>query len=210
MKEYYNDGKGIVILHGDSEEIVRSLPPPELIICDPPYGMDYQSGWRTKHQQMDKIANDKKFPAWVLELKPSVGMFLCCRWDNLYEIPKPKSFIVWDKMRHGMGDLEHEFGRQWEGIAFYPGPQHKFDGRPVDLIRTASTPPHKLVHPNEKPPQLFTSLIMSHKGNILDPFCGTGSVLRCAKDLGRTATGIEIEEKYCELAAERLRQEVLL
>src|SRR5258708_7558812 len=115
--------------------------------------------------------------------------------------PPPKSFIVWDKCRHGMGDLEHEFGRQWEGIAFYPGLGHSFTRRPIDLIRVPCVPPHALIHPNEKPPELFTPLLLSHEGDVVDPFCGSGSVLRACKDLGRKAIGIEIEERYCEIAA---------
>jgi site-specific DNA-methyltransferase (adenine-specific) len=108
-----------------------------------------------------------------------------------------------------MGDLQHEFGRQWEACAFYPGPKHQFLKRPVDVIRSARIPAERLQHPNEKPVGALYPLIQSHPGSILDPFAGSGSTLRAARDLGRKSIGIEIEEKYCEIAARRLSQEVL-
>jgi site-specific DNA-methyltransferase (adenine-specific) len=67
-------------------------------------------------------------------------------------------------------------------------------------------------HPNEKPIPLMRKLVKlgTQRGDcILDPFAGSGTTLRAAKDLGRQAIGIEIEEKYCRIAANRLRQEVL-
>ena len=67
-------------------------------------------------------------------------------------------------------------------------------------------------HPTVKPLTLMTKLLNlgSQAGDlVIDPFCGTGSTLRAAKDLGRKAIGIEIEEKYCEIAAKRLAQKVL-
>ena len=65
-------------------------------------------------------------------------------------------------------------------------------------------------HKNEKPTELLRRAMQWLPGEtILDPFMGSGTTLRAAKDLGRQAIGIEIEEKYCEIAAERLRQEVL-
>lgn len=208
MMPYYQDS-AVTIYHGDCREILPTLPKIELILTDPPYGMDYQSVWRIAWQRKDKINGDKCFPTWIFDFKPLVAMFLCCRWDNLKELPTPTSFIVWDKCRHGMGDLEHEFGRQWEGITFYPGPQHCFTRRPVDLIRVPCVPPMDLQHPNEKPPELWNPILESHNGDILDPFMGSGTTLRAAKDLGRKAIGIEIEERYCEIAARRMAQEVL-
>ena len=108
-----------------------------------------------------------------------------------------------------MGDLQHEFGRQWEACAFYPGPEHKFTKRPADLIRCPRLGASALLHPNEKPTGAIIPLIESHEGIIFDPFMGSGSTIRAAKDLGRKAIGIELEEKYCEIAVKRLAQGVL-
>lgn len=71
---------------------------------------------------------------------------------------------------------------------------------------------HLRKHPNEKPLALMRRLVegvSEPDDSVLDPFCGSGTTLRAAKDLGRKAIGIEIEERYCEIAAKRLGQEVL-
>lgn len=210
MKPYY-EKDGIVIFLGDCREILPTLEPVDLVLTDPPYGIDYQSARRIDLQRKAKIQGDDCFPLWLFdEMKPRVAMFVWCRWDILRLLPEPKSFIVWDKGNHSMGDLDHEYGRQWEAIAFYPGPDHEFVRRPVDIIRCMRVAPGALVHPNEKPVGAIKPLILAHPpGTILDPFMGSGTTLRAAKDLGRKAIGIEIEERYCEIAAKRLAQEVM-
>ncbi|HXE85532.1 MAG TPA: site-specific DNA-methyltransferase, partial [Hyphomicrobiaceae bacterium] len=65
-------------------------------------------------------------------------------------------------------------------------------------------------HPSPKPLNVVTWLLDSLPGgSVLDPFMGSGTTLRAAKDLGRRAIGIEIEERYCEIAVQRLAQQVL-
>lgn len=208
MKPYYQDDH-CTIYNCDCREILPELPKVDLVLTDPPYGINFQSSRRIECERHDKIVGDDEFPMWIFNLKFEIALMVWCRWDNLYQIPKPKSFIVWDKMIHGLGDLKHEFGRQWEGCAFYPGEKHEFINRPVDVIRCQRITPGDMVHPAEKPTGAIKPLLVPHRGRILDPFMGSGTTLRAAKDLNRKAIGIEIEEKYCEIAVRRLEQEVL-
>ena len=74
---------------------------------------------------------------------------------------------------------------------------------------TWNTGPAKRLHPHQKPVQVLSQIIERHEGVLLDPFMGSGTTMRAAMDLRRKAIGIEIEEKYCEVAAKRLAQGVL-
>jgi site-specific DNA-methyltransferase (adenine-specific) len=127
----------------------------------------------------------------------------------LAQMPAPRSVLAWVKNNWSRGDLEHEHGRQWEAICFYPQAGHEFIKRIPDVLRADRT--GNELHPTQKPVPLVKKLIEANVGDlILDPFMGSGTTLRAAKDLGRRAIGIEIEEKYCEIAVKRLAQEVLL
>ena len=205
MKPYYHH-QGITIYHGNSKEIIHDLAF-DSIVTDPPYGMDFRSNW--PEEKWDKIENDhdSELLKWICELSTLHSKYIFGRWDNLKEIIQPKSVITWIKNNHSMGDLEHEHARQTELIFFYQGQYHSWsNGRPTDVICSDRT--QNQLHPTEKPLPLLTK-ICSWAGNIIcDPFMGSGTTLRAAKDLNKQAIGIEIKEKYCEIAAKRLSQEV--
>lgn len=208
IKPYYEES-GITIYHGDCREILPTLTKVDLVLTDPPYGMNFQSNHRAvKHL---KIVGDDVLD--VILIRNIISMadrasYIFCRWDNLKDMPPPKSVVAWIKNNWSMGDLLHEHGRQWEAICFYPGSNHEFIKRIPDVINADRTGNND--HPTEKPSGLLRVLLEANVGEtILDPFMGSGTTLRAAKDLGRQAIGIEIEEKYCEIAVKRLRQEVL-
>lgn len=208
LKPYYEE-PGITIYHGDCRDILPSLPKVDLVLTDPPYGMNFQSNYRAiKHL---KIVGDDQLDTALISLiinHAERASYVFCRWDNLKDMPPPKSVMAWIKNNWSMGDLIHEHGRQWEAICFYPGLTHEFIKRIPDVINADRT--GNFDHPTEKPSGLLRVILEANVGDIvLDPFMGSGTTLRAAKDLGRKAIGIEIEEKYCEIAVRRLRQEVL-
>lgn len=210
MKPYYEED-GITIIHGDCAEVMPSLDPVDIVLTDPPYGMEYQSGYRIG-KPPPKIRGDDTFLSGLVVEAVSLARcaaYVFCRWDNLIagDLVKPTSVLAWVKNNWSAGDLNHAHGRQWEAICFYPGSNHVFHSRIPDVIyddRVASDS-----HGTVKPVGLLKRLIAANEGDVvLDPFMGTGTTLRAAKDVGRKAIGIEVEERYCEIAAKRCSQGV--
>lgn len=198
-----------MIYHGDCREVLPTLEPVDLVVTDPPYGMRFRSNYRVERHE--RIEGDDALPLEVIEQAIAAATraaYIFCRWDNLPDMPPPASVVAWVKNNWSMGDLQHEHARQWEAACFYPQDGHAFIRRPADVILAART--GNGLHPTEKPVDVMQALIAPNVGEtILDPFMGSGSTLVAAKNLGRKAIGIEIEERYCEIAAERLSQEVL-
>lgn len=194
------------VVAGDCLEVLKTFPAKsiDLVITDPPYGMNFQSHHRKV--QYDKIEGDNKFPIEVFQELFRIakrGVYVFCRWDNLIEVPPPKSVLAWVKNNWSMGDLKHEHGRQWEAICFYPQEEHEFISRIPDVIHEERTGNN--YHPTEKPVDLLQKLIMANVcETILDPFCGSGSTLMAAKMLHKNYIGIEINEGYAKIARERL------
>lgn len=224
MTPYFEE-EGISIYCGDCMDIIRNLKEPvNSIITDPPYGMDYQSARRTdKTKWKPKIANDKTPFIWWLkngfDITSEVGSILVfCDWkrQEIFKIAietsgfDVKSQVIWDRGIHGMGDLFGSFAPQHDVIWFGVKGNYKFKGpRPKSIIRAQRLSGCELVHPNEKPILLMEQLIQSVSANkdlILDPFMGSGTTLVAAKNTGRRAIGIELDEKYCEIAAKKLSE----
>ena len=199
------------VIQGDCFEVMKLIPDKsiDLVVTDPPYGMNFQSNHRFK--KYDKIEGDDKYPVEILAELFRVAkraVYVFCRWDNLRELFPQKSVIAWVKNNWSMGDLLHEHGRQWEAICFYPQENHEFIKRIPDVIYANRTGNN--FHQTEKPVELIAQIIAANVGEtVLDPFLGSGTTAVAAKQLGRKFIGIEISEKYCKIARDRLRQEVL-
>jgi len=197
-------GDAILYL-GDCREILPTLGKVDVVVSDPPYGMEFRSNYRAERH--DAIANDAE--EWPLQLATSIDVthsrYVFCRWDDLVRVVKPKSLVTWVKNNWSMGDLEHEHARQTEVALFYPGPDHFWPaGRPTDVIEAPRTGNN--FHPTEKPSQLMWAIVRWTHGTVLDPFMGSGTTgVACAK-LGRKFIGIEIEPKYFDIACRRIEQ----
>jgi site-specific DNA-methyltransferase (adenine-specific) len=192
---------------GDCRELLPLLPKVDAVVTDPPYGMEFRSNFRTVRPKFHAIANDDSAEAlqWACGIDAYHSKYIFCRWDNLADVPKPKSLVTWIKNNWSMGDLNGEHARQTEVALFYPGQDHAFPcGRPSDVIAAPRT--GNEWHPTEKPVQLMQHVAKWTSGTILDPFMGSGTTgVACVK-LGRKFIGIEIEPKYFDIACKRIEK----
>lgn len=190
---------------GDCRDIVAEIGAIESIVTDPPYCMEFRSNYRAVRPKFHAIANDKTddMLQWACGIEATHSKYIFCRWDNLRDVPKPKSCITWVKNNWSMGDLEREHARQTEIALFYPGPAHYFpSGRPSDVISSPRT--GNEWHPTEKPVHLMWHVVKWTAGTVLDPFAGSGTTgVACIKH-GRPFIGIEIDEGYFDAACRRL------
>ena len=197
---------------GDCLEILPTLPKVDAVVTDPPYGMGFQSNYykgkngKPNASGHSKIAGDGDtgLLAAALRIDAPHSKYIFCRWDNLRDLNKrPRSLIAWVKPNWSMGDLSHEHGRQYEVIAFYPGADHRWpDKRPSDVVRHERS--GNTLHPTEKPVSLMQEVVSWTAGAVLDPFMGSGTTGVACANLGRKFIGIEIEEKYFDIACERI------
>jgi len=210
-KPYYKD-KYCTIYHGDCREILPELPKVDLMLTDPPYGIGASTkSFMRKGKQTgaSKCASGMKYEPSKWDNKKvnisiilsciNKGAFSCIWGGNYYKLPPVPSWLVWDKETGNNRYADAELAWTNYGCAVRLK-QHLWKG----MLRKGKEPRN---HPTQKPLEIITWCIVlcpDIPQIILDPFMGSGTTLRAAKDLQRKCIGIEIEEKYCEIAAKRL------
>jgi DNA modification methylase len=213
MRPYYDDGT-VVIYHGDCRNVLQELTA-DVLVTDPPYGINHSS----KQEQGEgkwcgrPIVGDASTESrdWVIDWwgsRPAVvfGSWKRARPSGL------RAVLVWDKgLAAGMGDLSVPWKPNWEEVYILgDGFSGRRDSGVISGYTAVTWSTRGRLHPNEKPVGLMRDLILKcPPGVILDPFAGSGTTLRAAKDVGRRAIGVEVDEHWCEVAARRLSQEVL-
>ena len=195
MTPYYEQD-GITIYHGDARD-VSALIAYDAILTDPPYGIGIKYGDSSK--DTDEAFRD--IAEWLAD-QPVPTVFTVPS-TKIHQCPKPQWIGVWHKPMT-FGFWSTTFIPHWEALLFYGMPK----AARSDVWTFNPAKPNG--HPTPKPIELWRELLGVIPGDvILDPFMGSGTTLRAAKDLGRKAIGIEIEERYCEIAVKRLQQAVL-
>lgn len=188
----YYEEPGITIYCADCRDVLPQLEPVDLVLTDPPYP-------KLKYE-------------WEYVPIESLG-FICRGFYFWLNPPEPfpllfTSLHIWSKANIYRGDME-----LWESIYEVNGQKIGSVLRESAINSVMSSQMNRDIfyeHPTQKPLKLIKRLINRTNGTILDPFMGSGTTLVAAKFLGRKSIGIEIEERYCQIAVDRLRQGVLL
>lgn len=217
MKPYYCQG-GITIYCGDSREFVPSAQP-GLVLTDPPYGINYRSNHnssrRGKWARWIRTENLPGIRGDDSPLDPALILGLCCPaaiFGANYcadRLPPSRCWIVWNK-RDGIGqNNQADCELAWTN---FNRPSRIFNHLWSGLLRAGeeNVALQDKQHPHQKPVALLRYIInySQSDGFVYDPYMGSGSTLLAAKLEGREAVGVEIEERYCEVAANRLAQGV--
>jgi DNA modification methylase len=223
MKPYYEHA-GITIYHGDCREVLPQIQNVDLLCTDPPYGIKaaakeaFENGVKRhmtglvagkcipKRDYGDADWDDEPVSIELLNSYVQKASFQIIFGGNYFNLGSARCYLIWDKLRGDTHYADAELA--WTNL-----------DTTVRVIRwrwngflTENDERDQRIHPTQKPVVVMRWAIQQAPEGcktILDPFMGSGTTLYAAKLLGRRAIGIEIEEKYCEIAAKRLSQEVL-
>lgn len=224
------------IICGDCLEVLKTLKAKsvDLVITDPPYGLNFRSARPSEGKKKDFIQNDKPedlvplinkvIPELVRVMKPDSEIYWFCggggspilawawlAFKELEPMIRVKNLLVWDKLFVGLG---------WDWRFQYETIFQLVKGKGIDncdssasnVLRAKKIIPQEGEHPTPKSEEIIWE-IMKRKSKtgdlILDPFNGGGATTYTAYTHGREFIGIELEPKYCQLAEQRLKQQIL-
>lgn len=220
-----------IILLGDSRTLASRIKfrPIDLIIADPPYGMNFRSNMSTTNRGKAlarEIANDDNIldalelfgdvmSPLIAKMQPNADAYVFTRWDMMHpwksamedlglQVPMQ---LIWNKGDPGMGDLDANWGCGYEVILYGKKGRRPLPKRRGAVISIDKVPPQQMVHPTEKPVALMKLLMTmsSHEGDfVVDPFSGSGAVSVAAKDLGRDSLAMDMDEEYVTIGNKRL------
>jgi len=206
-KYLYYDHDGITIYHGDCRDILPHLEPVDLVLTDPPWNLDF-------------FQDDKKewpeYVRWLSEIKSQLEGMAKVVW--IFQSTKAIAYVspifegwgCFASIKNFCQMVPTRVPNAWDIAFFNSSDGYIGNGRNWHLGNNANIKQSKTGHPTSRPLDTIKYIVSLYNlSTILDPFMGSGTTLVAAKQLRRKAIGIEIEEKYCEIAKRRLAQEVL-
>jgi DNA modification methylase len=215
MTPYYSDDL-VTLYHGDCLEVTEWLSA-DVLVTDPPYGMRMGQGATARRRgrmergtcravvgDHDAACRDDALRIWGDRPAIIFGTWRVARPQRV------RHRLIWHKAGMSSGAMRAPFLTNDEEI-YICGEGFKASAPPVmSVITTRESRPRAALegHPTTKPIPLMSLLIdRAPAGSVADPFAGSGSTLVAAKTLGRSAIGVEIEERNCEIAAKLLAQD---
>jgi DNA modification methylase len=217
MKPYFEDND-VQIYLGDCREILPQLGQVDLVLTDPPYGKQWARGVnaigvvKDINEKLENVSWDKERPSQdcfskCLEISKNQIIFGGNYFtDYLYP---SNCWIIWDKLGDFKRGEQIPFGDVELAWTSFKRTCKKYTLRVQGFVNDSQD---IRVHPTQKPTEVIQMILQDFSlptDIILDPFMGSGTTLRASKNIGRKAIGIEIEERYCEIAVKRMAQTVM-
>jgi len=211
IRPYYKDD-AVTIYNCDCREIINELGSFDLLLCDPPYGIGLANGMGGGGVAGICPRNPKSYTgSWDKEKPNHISDYIsmCAKsiiWGGNFfsdQVPQGDKWLVWDKEMTMPSYSDCELA--WTNL----------DGCSLKMFRYCGNglmaKEKERFHPTQKPVALMQWCISltPQVTTILDPFAGSGTTGRAAKNMNKTAVLIEREERYCEISAQRMQQEVL-
>ena len=212
----------IDLQQGDCLELMKDIPDEsvDMVLTDPPYGIDFQSGRRAN--RYEKIKGDQNLD-WLDDFideifrvsKNNTAHYMFCSFHHIDIFKqaiekrfKVKNIITWVKNNASMRDLKGDFAPKTEFIIFFQKGRRLINGKRDSNVFVYNKTKNKL-HPTQKPVDMTEYMLskFSDEGDvILDPFMGSGTTGVACVNTGRNFIGMELDRNYFKIAEERINK----